>query len=97
MFPYSRSASAGVSNIVDCGPNRLQLLTLGSLHNDDDYGNKNVKKAVGLDKQTTTLHVHHAFLYISLPSLHDCNVKLPKNFVEDGNKRQQLSFSFPEL
>ena len=27
MFPYSRSASAGVSNIVDCGPNRLQLLT----------------------------------------------------------------------
>ena len=51
MFPYSRSASAGVSNIVDCGPNRLQLLTLGSLHNDDDYGNKNVKKAIGLDKQ----------------------------------------------
>ena len=41
--------------------------------------------------------MHHAFLYISLPSLHDCNVKLPKNFVEDGNKRQQLSFSFPEL
>ena len=51
MFPYSRSASAGVSNIVDCGPNRLQLLTLGSLRNDYDYGNKNVKKAIGLDKQ----------------------------------------------
>ena len=41
----------GVSNIVDCGPNRLQLLTLGSSRNDDDYGNKNVKKAIGLDKQ----------------------------------------------
>ena len=27
--------------------------------------------------QTTTLHVHHVFLYISLPSLHDYNVKLP--------------------
>ena len=30
MFPYSRSASAGVSNIADCGPNRLLLLTLGT-------------------------------------------------------------------
>ena len=25
---------------------------------------------------TTTLHVHHAFLYISQPSLHDCDMKL---------------------
>ena len=41
----------------------------------------------------TTLHVHHAFLYISLPSLHHYNSR----FLEDGNKRQQLSFSFPEL
>ena len=46
----------------------------------------------------TTLHVHHAFLYISIPSPHDHNVKVPKfTFVEDGNTRQQLSFSFPEL
>ena len=30
--------------------------------------------------KTTTLHVHHAFMYISLPSLHDCDVKIP-NFV----------------
>ena len=30
--------------------------------------------------------------------LHDYNVKLPNfTFVEDGNKKQQLSFSFPEL
>ena len=27
--------------------------------------------------KTTTLHVHHAFLYISLPSLHDYDVKWP--------------------
>ena len=26
--------------------------------------------------KTTTLHVHHAFLYISLPSLHDYQVKM---------------------
>ena len=29
-----------------------------------------------LEKKTTTLHVHHAFLYISLPSLHNYDVKL---------------------
>ena len=28
---------------------------------------KNVKKTIGLISKTTTLHVHHAFLYISLP------------------------------
>ena len=27
--------------------------------------------------KTTTLHVHHAFLCISLPSLHDYDLKLP--------------------
>ena len=42
--------------------------------------------------------MHHVFLYIFLPSLHDCNVKLPNfTFVEDCNKRQHISFSFPEL
>ena len=30
---------------------------------------------VGLISKTTTLHVQHAFLHISLPSLHDYNVK----------------------
>ena len=29
------------------------------------------------ENSPTTLHVHYAFLYISLPSLHDYNVKLP--------------------
>ena len=33
------------------------------------------KNAVGLISKTTTSHVHHAFLYIYLPSLHDYNVK----------------------
>ena len=41
--------------------------------------NENGKKAIGLDmtSKTTTLHVHHSFLYISLPSLHDYDVELP--------------------
>ena len=37
---------------------------------------------------TTTLHVHHAFLYISLPSLHDYNLHF--FFMEDVNKRRQI-------
>ena len=46
---------------------------LGSWRNDDGG-----EKAIGFrTNKTTTLHVHHALLYISLPSLHDCNVKLP--------------------
>ena len=52
-------------------------LSLGSLSNDDGDGNKDVKKAIGLLLRTTTLHVQHAFLYISLPSLHGHDVKMP--------------------
>ena len=35
--------------------------------------------------KTTTLHVHHTFLYISLPSLHDYDVKL-HNFTFCGGR-----------
>ena len=69
---------------------------IGSLSNDNADGNENGKKGIGLISKTTTLHVHHAFLYISLPSLHDYNVKVPI-LPNDGNTRQELSFSFPEL
>ena len=52
-----------------------------------------------MTRKTTTLHVHHAFLYISLVLLHDYVVKTPNSlrFVEDVNTKQGLSFSFPEL
>ena len=48
-------------------------MSLGSLRSDDADVNESGKKAIDLDlSKTTTLHVHHAFLYISsLPSLHD--------------------------
>ena len=42
----------------------LSLLSLGSFTNDDGDGSEDVKKAIGLLRKTTTLHVHHAFLYI---------------------------------
>ena len=38
------------------------------------------QKAIGLVSETTTLHVHQAFLYISLPSLRDYN-----SFFQHGN------------
>ena len=41
------------------------------LRNYDGDGKENVRKAVGLMSKTTTLHLHHAFLFISLLSLHN--------------------------
>ena len=38
----------------------------GTLRNHDGDGNENARKATGLMSKTTILHVHHAFLYISL-------------------------------
>ena len=49
----------------------VSLLSLGSFTNDD--GNQDVKKAIGLLRKTTTLHVHLAFLYIPF---HEYDVKM---------------------
>ena len=37
--------------------------------------------------KTTTLRVHHAFWYISLPSLQDYDLKVP-NFTLYGGRKQ---------
>ena len=65
---------------------------LGSFSNDDGDGNESVKKAIGLLSKTTTLHVHHAFLYISLPSLHDYEVKMPNFTFYGGRKQATMNF-----
>ena len=49
---------------------------IGTLRSDDGDGNEDVKKAIRLISKTTILHLHHAILYISLPSLHDYDVKV---------------------
>ena len=49
-------------------------VSIGSLSNDDNDVNENGKKAIGLECQNT--HVHHAFLYVSLPSLLYYGVKM---------------------
>ena len=38
------------------------------------------EKISGYISEETTLHVHQTFLYISLPFLHDLDVKLPSFF-----------------
>ena len=65
-----------------------------SFSNDDYDGNQDVKKAIGLLRKTTTLHVHHAFLYISLPSLHDYDVKLPNCKFYGGRKQATTNLFF---
>ena len=68
--------------------------TVGSFRNDDGDGSENVKKVIGLISKTTTLHVHHAFLYISLPSLHHYGVKMPNFTFYGGRKQAKTNFSF---
>ena len=58
--------------------------SIGSFSDDD-----------GLLSKTTTFHVHHAFLYISLPSLHDYDVKMPNFTFYGGRKQATTNFSFP--
>ena len=69
-------------------------LTIGRLSNDDGDGKEDGKKAKGLIGKTTTLHVHHAFLYISLPSLHDYNVKVPNFTFCRGREQTATTFFF---
>ena len=68
-------------------PNNRDL----NIPNGDD--NENFKKAIGLISKTTILHVHHAFLHISLPSLHDYDVKLLKFTFYGGSKQTTTKFS----
>ena len=58
----------GAMSLVAKTPCKASLI-LGTFSNDKGKGN--VKKPVGLLSKTTTLHVHHAFLYISLLSPQD--------------------------
>ena len=62
-----------------------ELQSIGTLRSDDGDGNGNATKATGLIRKTTILHVHHTFLYISLPSLHDYDVKMPNFTVYRGS------------
>ena len=46
----------------------------------------------------TTQHVHHAFLYISLPSLHDYDLNcLVSRFIDNVNIRRRISLTLFKL
>ena len=61
--------------------------SVGILRSNDATATRTSKRAIGLINKTTTLHVHHAFFYISLPFLHDYDVKMP-NFACYGGRKQ---------
>ena len=44
--------------------------------------------------KTTTLNVHHAFLYISLLSLHNYDVKMPNFTICQGWEHKTTTFPF---
>ena len=58
-----------------------------------DNISENVKKAIGLMSKTT-LHVQHAFLFISLLSLHDYDVQMPNYSFYRGHKEVTTKFYF---
>ena len=67
---------------------------LGSLSNDDGDGNENGKRATELDQQNDNFaRAFHAFLYTSLPSLHDYDVEMP-NFAFSGELEHKATTSF---
>ena len=69
-------------------------LSLGSFSNDNSDSNKSVKTAIGLLRKQTSLHMHHAFLYICLPLRHDYDVKMPNFTFYGGHKQVTRKFSF---
>ena len=66
----------------------------GSFRNDDGDGKENVKTALGLLSKTARLHLHHAFLYMSLSLLHNHDVKMPNFTFYGGFKQATTKFSF---
>ena len=67
-------------------------MLLGRLRSDDADVNESGKKAIDLDLSKTTLHVHHAFLHISLPLLHGFNVKAPNFSFCRGREQKTTTF-----
>ena len=78
---FKCSVSSGfIKNIYQVQP------VLGTLRCHDGDDNENVVK-------TATLHVHLAFLYISLPSLREYDGKMPNFTFYGGRKQATAKFS----
>ena len=73
---------------------KIVAYTIGTLRSNNADGNENVTKTIGLISKTTTSHVHHTFLYISFPFLHDYDVKMPNFAFYGGRKQATTKFYF---
>ena len=72
--------------------------TLETWRSIDADGYENVKKTNGLISKTTTLHVHHPFLYMSFLFCTTTTWKcLISRFKEDVNKQRRKFISLSEL
>ena len=65
--------------------------SLSSFPNDDGDGNENIKTAMAKQQ---VWNVHNAFLYTSLPLMHDYDVKMPNFAFYGGRKQATIKFSF---
>ena len=72
---------------------RLLRALLGNSSYDDSNG-KEKKKKRNRFWQITTVHVQHALLYISFPSLHDYSVEVPNFTVCRGSEHKTTTFFF---
>ena len=72
-------------------------MSVGSFSNDDGDGDENIKKTIRLLSKTTSLHVRHTFLYISLPLLHNYDMKMPSFTFYGGCKTSEDKLFFLSL
>ena len=76
----------------------LRCPRIRDFRSNDADDNENVQNTTGLISKTTTSHVHHTFLYISFPFLHDYDVKMPHFAFYRGRKQATTKFfSLSEL
>ena len=62
-----------------------------------DFARFSIKLSFSIEQhrsKPTSLHVHHAFLYISLPLLHDYDVKMPNFTFYVGHKQATKKYFF---
>ena len=96
VFPGPGPSGSNVFLIPIHWPVEALKPTLGSLSNDDAYGNENGKKAIGLISKNNNFARASRFFCTFLcrrcpTTTWKC---LNSRFVEDGNTRQQFSFLF---
>ena len=79
--------------LLTCNQLSLSLLLIGCLSNEDGNNNGKCQKGNRLNRQNNSFARAICFLYISLLSLHDYDVKLP-NFTFCGGRDEKIFFLF---